>query len=305
MKKFIHLLVLGALAVPSNALAQATGTPDFTVYDRAAGELSPDTRAPTREQLMAAIDGSSPSRLAALLEYGERVECHECVPLLERRILEDADPMVREMAAWWLRRHPFGFAAVYREIRTVLVGDEESGRAPDPDPVRRARAAEALGEFMDVHGVAHLTRAFERDADSGVRVAAVRGLARINSPAGLPVISRALADADRAVVDAALRSVLQINFFRDYAALLPLLAHEDAAIRRRAALLVGTFAVRDASPALAAMLRGDSDEMVRQAAAWALGRIGTPEARAALSEAMATEGSRRVLDAVEVALRMR
>ncbi|AKF05285.1 HEAT repeat domain-containing protein [Sandaracinus amylolyticus] len=302
MKTIIKLFVLAAMLVGpvASASAQATGSPDFRPYSRE-GEISPHTQAPTREQLMNAIDvarRSSPVALQTLLEYGERVECHECVPLLEQRMLDPReDARVREMAAWWLRRRPFGFGAIMAETRAVLESD--------PDPARRAVAADAIGEFMDPHGVAHLGRALTNDADVRVRVAAVRGLARINSSASLPFLSQALADANVEVQDAALRVVLHVNFFRDHEALLPLLASEEGSIRRRAALVIGTMDVEAAVPALAAMVSGDTDEMVRQSAAWALGRIGTADARAALREAQGTERSTRVLDAIEVAIRMR
>jgi hypothetical protein len=305
MKTLSKILCLAGLALPSllltggTAEAQDTGTPQFTVHDRARGELSPDAQAPTREQLMAAIDSSSPSALAALLEYGERVECHQCVPLLQRRMLDpNADASVREMAAWWLRHRPFGFGAIMHETRVVL--------ETDANPARRAAAADAIGEFMDPHGVAFLTTAFETDADLRVQVAAVRGLARINSPEGLPVLRAALEPTRPVeVIEAALRSVLQVNFFRPDAELLALLGHESASVRRRAAYLVGTLAVDTAVTPLSAMVIGDTDVLVRQAAAWALGRIGTPAARTALGDAAAIETSRRVLDAIEVARAMR
>lgn len=302
MKAIIKLFVLAALctAPAATAAAQATGSPEFTPYSRE-GEISPHTRAPTREQLMNAIDvarRSSPVALQTLLEYGERVECHECVPLLEARMLDPReDARVREMAAWWLRRRPFGFGAIMAETRAVLESD--------PDPARRAVAADAIGEFMDPHGVAHLGRALTSDTDVRVRLAAVRGLARINSAASLPFLSQALRDANAEVQGAALRVVLHVNFFRDHDALLPLLASDEGSIRRRAALVIGTLGVSAAVPALAAMVTGDTDDMVRQAAAWSLGRIGTAEARAALREAQGVESSPRVRDALEVALRMR
>lgn len=292
------IAIPAASAVPSSASAQGTGTSEFTVWQRE-GEISPHTQAPTREQLMNAIDSrvTSPVALQSLLEYGERVECHECVPILERRMLDpNESARVREMAAWWLRRRPFGFGAIMFETRQVL--------ANDPDPARRAVAAEAIGEFMDWHGVEHLGNALTTDTDVRVRVAAVTGLARINAATALPFISAALRDAAPEVQDAALRVVLRVNFFRDHDSLIPLLASDHANLRRRAALVVGTMDVDAAVPALAAMVTGDTDDMVRQAAAWALGRIGTTEARAALREAQPVESSQRVLDAIEVALRM-
>ncbi len=255
--------------------------------------MSPGTQAPSRAALMQVIESGSPERLATLLEYGERVECHECVPLLEQQLLENDDPLVREMSAWWLRRRPFGFAAVFRDIRTVL--------ASDSDPVRRARAAEALGEFMDPHGVEYLRTALD-DSSALVRAAAVRGLGRINSPTGNQGIVAAFTDADASVREAAVAQVLYVNQFRDYDALMGLLADENVEVRRRAALAIGTFRVADAAPALTAMFTGDESEMVRQAAAWSLGRIGEV---ATLRAQRDVEESARVRDAIDIALAMR
>lgn len=289
LSKAIFAAAVLALAAPAAAQDENDSS---TIYSRE-GEVSPGTEAPSREALMQVIESGSPERLAALLEYGERLECHECVPLLERQLLENADPLVRRMSAWWLRRRPFGFGAVMRDIRVVLESD--------PDPVRRARAAEAIGEFMDPHGAAHL-RAALTDAEPMVREAAVRGLGRINSPSGVQGIVTAFSDADASVREAAVGQVLYVNQFRDYDALMGLLADDDADVRRRAALALGTFRVADAAPALSAMLTGDANEMVRQAAAWSLGRIGEV---AALRAQRDVEESARVRDAIDVALAMR
>lgn len=301
-KRTLSVLALSAsiaLAMPAAASAQATGTPEFTVWQRA-GEISVGTQAPRREDMVNAINSRvSPVALQAILEYGERVECHECVPLLQARMLDPReDARVREMAAWWLRRRPFGFAAIMHSTRQIL--------ATDADPARRAVAAEAIGEFMDPHGVAHLGAALTNDTDVRVRVASVTGLARINSAAALPFISAALRDATVEVQDAALRIVLRVNFFRDHDALLPLLGSDDHEVRRRAALVLGTHRVEAAIPVLSAMVIGDEDVMARQAAAWALGRIGTAASFEALRSAQPDAASSpRVRDAIEVALRMR
>jgi HEAT repeats len=301
MNKTLHAasLVL-ALAAPALASAQASGTAEFTPYDRSRGELSPDTQAPRIESLVSALDSSrvAPSQLASLLEYGERVECHECVAPLQERMLDPrTDATVREMAAWWLRRRPFAFGAVMAHTRGVLTDDA--------DPLRRAAAASAIGEFMDPHGVAHLTTAASGDGDARVRTAAVRGLARINSPTGIPALVAALADRDATVVDAALQSVLRVNFWRDAEPVMQLLAHDDANIRRRAALVLASLRTAEAIPALSAMLMGDENAIARQSAAFALGRIGGVEARAALDEADARETNDRVRDAIYVARSMR
>lgn len=61
------------------------------------GELSPGTQAPSQDALMAVIQSGLPERMFAMLEYGERVECHTCVPLVERQLLENDDSRVREI----------------------------------------------------------------------------------------------------------------------------------------------------------------------------------------------------------------
>jgi HEAT repeat protein len=288
LNKTLFAAVLLSLAAP--AAAQ-----DDTDFDRARGEVSVGASAPSVEGMIQAIDTASPESLATILEYGERVECHACVPLLERALVESDDAQVREMAAWWLRRRPFGIAPVFREVRGVL--------ANDASPVRRARAAEALGTFMFREGIPYLMNA-AADPDPRVRAAVVRSLGLINSPASHAGIAQAFEDSDRDVRETAVAQVLYVNGFRDYEPLMGLLADEDMQVRRRAALALGTFEVAEAVPALVAML-SDENLRVRQAAAWSLGRIGTSEARAALVEGRAAESDRLVLDAYDVALAMR
>src|SRR5690606_29774343 len=122
---------------------------------------------------------------------------------------------VREISAWWLRRQPFTAPALLVKLRGLVKSDT--------DPVRRARAAEALGEFMDVHALPELTDAALEDADPKVRAAAVRGLARLNSEAGFTALTDALGDRDTEVRLAALDVLAHIGSFRDYDALVVLL----------------------------------------------------------------------------------
>jgi len=299
MNKYTILSILLMLATSGTALAQDPPT----IFDPIHGEISPGTAAPTRAELVDIIRSGSAGRLMTMLEYGEMVECHECVPLLEHKLLSSDDAEVREFSAWWLRRRPFAVGAIMNRMRLALEGDA--------DPTRRARAAEALGELMDSHGLVPLRRAAEGDTDGPadvspmVRASAVRALGRLNHPAGNAVIAHAIQDADPSVRRAALSVVLSVNFYRDYDALVSALADDDGAVRRRAAQLVGEFRVDAAVPALEALLTADESRDVRQAAAWALGRVGGTDARRALTAAMDVEGDSLVRDAIEVGLRMR
>lgn len=267
----------------------------FYPFVRERGESSPGTSAPSVDRMVATLENGAPTSIMATLEYGERVECHECVPIVERMLLESDHARVREFAAWWLRRRTFVIGAITAQMRQVL--------ASDTDAVRRARAAEALGEFMNPRNLEVLSTAAQGDTDAAVRRAAILGLARMNHQGASPVIAAAMADTDAGVRFAATQSAMRIPFFRDYAAVIGALADSDTAVRREAAQLAGHFRLADAVPALQALL-SDADWNVRQSAAWSLGRIGSAQARDALNAALTAETDSLVRDAIEIALRM-
>ena len=272
----LSLAIVG-LALSQGASAEAQAQPIETREYSRRGEISPGTAAPTVAQMVAVIQGGSAEKLKSTLEYGERVYCAECVPLLERNLLVSGKPRVREMSAWWLRRQPFAAPALVMRLRKLV-------RA-DGDPVRRARAAEALGEFMDPHAVAELSDAALADADAPVRVAAVRALARLNSNLGFAVLTDTLGDPDAAVKLATLEVLVNIGSFRDHGAVIALLGDTSPEVRARAARLSGEYRVVEAMSTLVAMLEGDVSPQARKAAAWALGRVGAAEGQAALATA--------------------
>jgi len=293
----LHKVTVAALLLASAGItvpAAAQGAPVY--WDRARGELSEGARAPDQTSMLEAINTGSTTQLFTVLEYGERVECRACVPLLEEKLLTSDDAKVREISAWWLRRRVFASHIVMRHMKNVL--------ATDTDAVRRSRAAEAIGEFMDINGLPALASAVAADVDARVREASVRGIARINAPSGNALIATALGDTDVNVRRAAVSAVLRVNFFRNVDALVPLLADTDATVRLNTARAIGELRVAGAEATLAGLLRGDSDRLVRQAAAWALGRIRTAAAITALTEAT-TETDSLVQDAIDIARVMR
>lgn len=75
-----------------------------------------------------------------------------------------------------------------------------------------------------------------------------------------------------------------------------------AVLRRNAAVALGNGLDRADVPALAAALGADPDRYVRGHAAWALGRIGSPRARAVLARAAESEPDGLVLDEISAAL---
>lgn len=298
MKNIQTMMVVAAMALSSApALAQEYAEGEVRVHDRARGESSVETGVPTIETLRSAIAEAdqNPSRLSTLLEYGERVECYSCVPDVQRLLLSSGNSHVRESAAWWLRRRPFAIGAVFVQMRDVL--------ARDGDETRRQYAAEALGTLMDPHALQPLTEAVTTDGAPNVRAAAVRSLARLNIGRASHPIAMALGDRDVTVQAAALQAITEIGFFDEVEPLMGLLASSDASIRRQAARAIGLYHVTASVMPLAAMLIGDTDMSVRQAAAWALGRIGGADARAALRDAEAMQDDDRVIDAIRLALR--
>ena len=289
------VLVVG-LVLPALGASTAFAQEPFDPFDRERGESSPGTQAPTRVEMMRVIESGSTNSIIAALEYGERVECHACVAPLQRNLLESGDAEVRRISAWWLRHRVFAIGAVMNSMRIVLESDA--------DPIRRARAAMAIGEFLDPTGLAVLRDAAMTDTESVVRESAVRALGRLNHPQGNEVIGAALSDEDVSVRRAAIDVVLTVNFFRETNTILGALGDEDDLIRMRAARLAGEMRIDAAVPVLVALVQGDDNTLVRQAAAWGLGRINGEDARAALRQAQVTETESQVLDAVEVALRM-
>jgi hypothetical protein len=294
--KIVQLTACLLACVLLSTTVFAEDAPEHVVYDREKGELSVGTGAPSRERMLNAIKSASPTSLYAMLEYGERVECFECIPLLEKKLLSSDNAQTREIAAWWLRRRSFGFGPIMVRMRKTAV---ESA-----DPVQRERALQALGEFLDVHALPTLEKAATADGEVSVRVAAVKALGRLNAAAGNGVLSKALGDSDAKVRKAALDQVLKVGFFRDAAAILARLDDSDAGVRRASAQLAGEMGIQDAIGPLMGLLMTDDSAQVRQAAAIALGKLGGGDALAALDDAHTTEKDEQVAGAIDIARRM-
>lgn len=261
------------------------------------GAVPPDQieHVSTGARIKSAAASGSMMAIWETLEHGERVECLDCIPHVEP-LLYDANPRTREIAAWWLRRRIFGVfgkGEVYeRTVQTL-----ES----DADPVRRAYAASALGEFLALPGIDACAAAIERDADPNVRAAAARALGRLNDD-GAGALGKALADADPRVKLAALGSAGRINAFADAPAVIRLTADGDARVRRAAAELLSVIRTPDGLDGLLALAK-DTDANVRNAACHALGALRDARARPVLEDLSKNDADTLVRDQARIALR--
>jgi epoxyqueuosine reductase len=82
----------------------------------------------------------------------------------------------------------------------------------------------------------------------------------------------------------------------------PILRAKRRGLLRNVCVALGNLARPEALPALARVLHEEEESLVRAHAAWALGRIRHPEARAALEHARASEADPEVAEEIRLAL---
>ncbi len=85
----------------------------------------------------------------------------------------------------------------------------------------------------------------------------------------------------------------------------PLKRAKRSGLVRNACVAVGNLREEKAVPLLLRLLSDDPDPIVREHAAWALGRIGTDNALKALQDALASEKDERVRREILLSLRER
>jgi hypothetical protein len=240
----------------------------------------------TPEAILAATnDNAAPMEVWRALEHGERVECLDCIPRVTS-LLYDGHPKTREIAAWWLRRRVFGVfgpGEAYSRVVDTLRSDESD--------TRRARAAEALGEFLVGAGVPEVAQALVADASPVVRESAARALARLNAEGDGAALAVGVADSFVQVRLASIVAASRVNTVSQatIAAIIERIGDDDPSVRRTAAEVLGTMRIVDASVALAALTdpERESDPEVRKAAVASLGQLGDPTAYDAVEAATA------------------
>ena len=254
----------------------------------------------TPDTIKSAALSGAPTLVWEALEHGEKVECLDCIATVSP-LLYDANAKTREIAAWWLRRRVFGVfgpGEVYSQTIAML----QSGQ----DPVQRADAAYALGEFFATPGIAACATAVKSDSDPGVRAAAASALGRLNDD-GAGALATALADSSSAVALAALASISRINSFSGASSIAALTGNSSTDVRRRAVEVLDALAATDSVDVVAAAAKNDTDAGVRAAACHALGTFGTAtsndaSAMAVLQKAAASDSDTFVRDQAQIAL---
>jgi hypothetical protein len=239
-------------------------------------------------QLIAsAIRSGSVDAIAAELERAEYLVCASCVDLV-MPLIDHRDAKVRQVAAWWLSRR-----GISGTVMTSMIV-----RLSQPDSLAARNAAEALGEFATPRAIPALSAALSNPAyNAEARAAMARALGTIGRQAGRPALVTALSDSEapvRASALVALRALsVQTGGSRDATPALPLLDDGDAGVRLQAVFLVGRFRAQESAPSLVRLLEGDSSDVVRKHAAWALGEMGAPSSVAgpALSRAARSDAS--------------
>ena len=307
MQTKLRALLIGSLGVGASLVAvsgAAEPAPERVLSGRAQvyENLSPESleHVSSSDRIKAVTRGNTPpTEIWRVLEHGEKVECLDCIPYVAE-LLYDDQARTREISAWWLRRRIFGVfgeGEVYAQVVDTL-------NDPSQPESHRARAADALGEFLTGAGVPHVSKAALDDPSPLVRKSAVLALKRLNSQGEAGELAQALGDGDVEVRLAALDASIGINVFTGVDQVAARIGDESPRVRRRAAQALGVMRVGDAVMGLVALTAPDTepDADVRAAAVAALGKIGDSGARAAV-EAASNDPDGFVRDAARIALR--
>jgi hypothetical protein len=250
----------------------------------------------TTDRIKSAAATGTPSVVWEALEHGEKVECLDCISAVGP-LLYDTNAKTREIAAWWLRRRIFGVfgqGEVYEQTIQTL--------ASDSDPIRRAYAAYALGEFFAAPGIAACTQAITNDVDARVRAAAASALGRLNDD-GSGALGTALADSDAGVKIAALGAATHLNTFSGLSAVAALTMDPDVTVRRRAVEVLDGLRANDTVAVVAAAAQKDADAGVRAAACHALADFGDASVLPIVQALAASDPDTFVRDQAQIALR--
>jgi HEAT repeat protein len=281
MTKFLRPLLVSAAALALGSISSSARADDdpsthagrATVYQNLQDNSLETVSTPEVIRSLFDSQGNlnfAPTRVWAVLEHGEKIECLSCIPLVAG-LLYDSHDKTREIAAWWLRRRIFGVfgpGEVYSQVIATLADSTQ------PETTR-SRAANALGEFLTLDGAKYLATALRNDTSAVVRQASVQALQRMNTEGPNEEIAFAMGDTDSSVRLAAVVASTRVNVFTNVAAIAGLVGDPEATVRQAAAAALGTMRVKDAVDSLVFLssAANEPDASVRKSAVWSLGQI--------------------------------
>ena len=231
---------------------------------------------------------------------------------------------------WYLAHESVDSESALALLRTIEGDDAIRETLRSGNPTGRAAAVRAAAESKASDSTAILVAAVH-DADAAVRLAAVTSLRFRRDPASVPTLVEAVNDRDEQVMFAAADALREIRDPRTFDLMAPMLASSNAPekVRYQAALTLGTaggeravpllVAEFNRSPVLPSLQKGilvglgytkseaavpsllaathfDDAAGLRETAAYALGQIGSPEAKARLRQMAASDPSMSVRD---------
>lgn len=197
------------------------------------------------------------------------------------KILRSLDPDAAATAL--LAARPAHAAAVERALEALGVTPEALlARLDDPGltPAAKIETALRLGQLGDVRGFDVLRRSLSAE-DGQTRRIAVEALGKLGDARAVELLTTALEDADPTIRAAAAAALARLGTTPER--LLDRLASPNVALRTESLRLLGRLGDAAHVPHIAARLRAAEPLPVRLAAAAALGRLGRPEAVAALT----------------------
>jgi HEAT repeat protein len=221
--------------------------------------------------------------VAALIEFAED-HVDASFAAIYRWLLEDADPLIRAQA----------IEGLWEDEDVRLISPLIRRLEYDVDPDVRAAAALSLGRFLLLGEFGQIdARAAQRvetalmtayhveDQDVWVRRRVLEALANSGNAELPDMILDAYEEHDDTLRIGAVFAMGRSADPRWNRYVLEELGNNDSAMLFEAARASGEMEIEEAVPDLIRLL-GDEDVEIRDAAVWALGRIGGPEARRAL-----------------------
>lgn len=257
------------------------------------------------ERLLGRKEGRS--KLAALARMEESGSVNEAVV---EGLITDSEPLIRLRCAEVLGRIA---DTAYVDYLAGLTLDEDpevaaaavfslglTGGGAALEPLRRV-IARAPGREMKMRAVEALGRTGIREAapylvnclkafSSALRAEAALALAALGDSAYAGECRNSLDDPSPRVMACAIYAIGRLGFRDAMDAAIPLLEHEDATVRMRAAEALGRMGASEAVPHLASAL-ADSDRDVAIQAARALTRIGGKRSAEALVDLLQSKDS--------------